>query len=343
MSDTQTAGQDGGTGGRPPPDDAALQARARRSAGGRGGVHRRRRSGCRTRSFWTAASATLASWRTTSKRWTVGTSGSNGTSATSATGSPNPRKSSRNRPNSSGICPRSQDGGPAGVRAGEAGVGGGAHAGGRDRRCAWFPEGRCAAGRVGEDCPARSAETANAGEPRCCQCGRRQCARAAATDGRRAGDRRQVLRRQSLVQRGSGASAGGGWHPHRTAQHAARSGLGAQSRRDRAPGEGAARREIPHRGVGEQRRRPRRRCGQRRKSSPQRAGCGQLQRRRRQSSRTTQPRGFDTLPKVSKDAYVRDKRMLDGKGEALTEKERAHDYYLQEQEYVDHLERNGQA
>ena len=53
--------------------------------------------------------------------------------------------------------------------------------------------------------------------------------------------------------------------------------------------------------------------------------------------------GFDTLPKVSKDAYVRYKRMLDGKGEALTEKEWAHDYYLQEQEYVDHLERNGQA
>lgn len=53
--------------------------------------------------------------------------------------------------------------------------------------------------------------------------------------------------------------------------------------------------------------------------------------------------GFDTLPKESKDAFVRYKRMLDGKGDALTEKEWAHEYYMQEQEYVDYLERNGRA
>jgi hypothetical protein len=55
---------------------------------------------------------------------------------------------------------------------------------------------------------------------------------------------------------------------------------------------------------------------------------------RRTSTRWT----FDTLPKESKVAFVRYKKMLAGKGEPLTEKEWAHTYYQQDQAYVDHLE-----
>lgn len=57
--------------------------------------------------------------------------------------------------------------------------------------------------------------------------------------------------------------------------------------------------------------------------------------------RQTNAYTFAALPKESREAFTKYKRQLDGKGEPLTEKEWAHEYWLQDQSYVDMLEREG--